>query len=268
MGVKSHVVAEIVVPIVATAAGATLPAWNLDDVAKLLLALAKPKGSTESPAVASFHGRVAEALFPKLPTMSDVQLIKVALAFGRSPDCKEFLEAVVAEVVGRNISSMPPAQLMLLTQAALPVGGEHASLRKLLDCWATACGMKEGNNGAFSCDQFAKLAQVLAPVGASHAELWEKLGARLLAEKGSLTDVGKQAVLAAFQDGAGPSFVGKEDLLPAAKPQKPKERREDAKRRDSRSRNDRGRGGGDRRSRERRGSRERGRSRSRDRRRR
>uniref|UniRef100_A0A7S2AZ65 Uncharacterized protein n=1 Tax=Alexandrium andersonii TaxID=327968 RepID=A0A7S2AZ65_9DINO len=261
---KSAAVAEAVLGIVAAASAATLPSWGMDDVSKLLLALCKAKAGADGPSVANLYGRAAEALFPKLPSMSDAQLIKVTLAFGRVPSCKEFLEAVAAEAVNRA-SNLPLPQLLLLTQGLVPLGGEHASFVKMLDFWASGA---DAAKVQLSADQLAKLAQVVAPVAPAHAAFWTKLGGQLVAQKGSLTDAGKASVEAAFPGGGGPAFADKEKLLQAEKPakshkdsEKDADKERDSKRR-SRSRDDRRRG----RSRSR--GRDRNRSRSRDRKRR
>jgi len=261
---KSSAVAEAVLGIVASASAATLPAWSMDDMSKLLLALCKAKAGTGGPSVANLHGRAAEALFPKLPSMSDTQLIKVTLAFGRVPSCKEFLEAAAAEAVNRA-SNLPLPQLLLLTQGLIPLGGEHPLFVKVLEFWASGA---DGAKVQLTADQLAKLAHVVAPVAPAHAAFWAKLGGLLLAQKGSLTDAGKASVEAAFPDGGGPAFADKGVLLQAVKPakshkdaEKDADKERDSKRR-SRSRDDRRRG----RSRSR--GRDRNRSRSRDRRRR
>merc|ERR1719401_369129 len=128
---KSGAVAEAVLGLVAAASAATLSAWNLDDVSKLLLALAKAKAATDSSSVANLYGRAAEALFPKLPDMSDAQLIKIALAFSKVPSCKEFLEAG-AEEAAKRLASIPLPQLLLLTQGLAPLGGQNSAMSKIV----------------------------------------------------------------------------------------------------------------------------------------
>eukprot|EP00413_Alexandrium_margalefii_P038349 CAMPEP_0204602250 /NCGR_PEP_ID=MMETSP0661-20131031/56530_1 /ASSEMBLY_ACC=CAM_ASM_000606 /TAXON_ID=109239 /ORGANISM="Alexandrium margalefi, Strain AMGDE01CS-322" /LENGTH=342 /DNA_ID=CAMNT_0051613191 /DNA_START=99 /DNA_END=1123 /DNA_ORIENTATION=+ len=56
---KSAALADGVLSAVAAASAATLAAWSVDDVAKLLLALAKAKAGTDSEGVKKLHGRAA-----------------------------------------------------------------------------------------------------------------------------------------------------------------------------------------------------------------
>lgn len=251
---KSSSVAEAILGTVATAAAATLSVWSLDDMSKLLLALAKAKSGGDSPAVASLYGRAAEALFPKLATMSDMQLIKVTLAVSKVTACKEFLEAVAAEAAGR-LANIAPPQLLLLTQGLATLGGDNASFGKILDVWAADSGE---STGQLSGDQAAKLAQTVAPLAPGRADFWAKIGQRLVSQLGSITDAGKASAQAAFPDGGGPDFPDKAKLLEAVKPPPPKgDRDRDRGDRDGKKRS-RSRGGGDR-------DRDRGRDRDRDR---
>jgi len=262
---KSAALAAGVLDAVASAAAATLTAWSVDDVAKLLLALAKAKAGADSEGVKKLHGRAAEALFPKVEGMADAQMIKVALAFSRVPACKEFLEYLASEAAKRT-DKIPPPQLLLLTQGLIPLGASNPSVGKIFGFWADGA-----DHSKLTADQLAKLAQVAAPAVEEGNAFWGKVGASLVAQKGSLTDAGKASVLAAFPDGAGPGFEGKDSLVEAAKPKakddKDRDRKDDRKR--SRDRRDERRG----RSRDRRDDRDRDRkddrkrSRSRDRRR-
>lgn len=269
---KSAALAAGVLDVVASASAATLSAWSVDDVAKLLLALAKAKAGTDSEGVKKLHGRAAEALFPKVEGMADTQMIKVALAFSKVPACKEFLEYLASEAAKRT-DKIPPPQLLLLTQGLIPLGASNPSVGKIFGFWGEGA-----DHSKLTADQLAKLIQVAAPVVAEGSAFWGKAGASLVAQKGSLTDAGRASVLAAFPDGAGPAFEGKDSLLEAAKPKakddKDRDRKDDRKR--SRDRRDRSRDRRDDRDRDRKDDRkrsrsgrkdERKRSRSRDRRR-
>merc|ERR1719343_1127872 len=97
--------------------------------------------------------------------------------------------------------NIPLPLLLLLTQGLLPLGAQNSSVAKIL---------------AF----------------------WKKVGGKLVAQKGSLSDAGKASVLAAFPDGAGPNFPEKDALLVAVKPPKKDAEKEKDKKR-SRSRDDR-----------------------------
>eukprot|EP00928_Gymnodinium_smaydae_P047231 TRINITY_DN31507_c0_g1_i1.p1 TRINITY_DN31507_c0_g1~~TRINITY_DN31507_c0_g1_i1.p1 ORF type:complete len:580 (-),score=185.13 TRINITY_DN31507_c0_g1_i1:379-2118(-) len=236
---KSTGIAEECLPMVAKAAGATLPAWSMDDVAKLLFAMAKAKAGTDSAEVNSLYGRAAEAIAGKLTSLTDTQLIKIILALGKVASVKEFLEAAAAEAAGR-LEKISVPQRLLLTQGLLPLGGSNASLTKVLDAWAA--GSEEEAGGKLTGDQLAKLAQQLAPVAPSHAEFWKVIGGRLVAQKDSLTDAGKASVNAAFPDGGGPDFADKDKLMATVKPKPPKEDKEksrDDKKKRSRSREER-----------------------------
>jgi len=134
---KSATVAEAVLRSLAKACAATLTAWSMDDVAKLLFALVKVKGAGDCPEVVQLYGRAAEAVSGKMSTVTDSQLIKVLLALGRVPSMKEFVEFAATEVVNR-LEKVPAPQLLLLTQGILPLGGGDASVGKVLDHWAAS----------------------------------------------------------------------------------------------------------------------------------
>mmetsp|Transcript_77527 Transcript_77527/g.203533 ORF Transcript_77527/g.203533 Transcript_77527/m.203533 type:complete len:251 (+) Transcript_77527:989-1741(+) len=236
----------------------------MDDISKLLLALSKAKVGADGAEVAEVYGRACEALSSKLTEMSAMHLIKVALVLGKVPACKEFFEALAVEAANKA-SDMPAAQLLILTQGLLPLGGDNASVKKVLDVWAAGLG-GEAPTAKLTADQLAKLAQLAAPAAPSHADFWKSLGARLVAEQKALTEPGWASAEAAFPDGAGPEFEGKEGLSKALKERKEKE--EEKKQRAEKKRS-RSRGGGRSRSRDRKGGDRRAeptrRSRSRDR---
>merc|ERR1712070_1354251 len=98
---------------------------------------------------------------------------------------------------------MPKAQLMLLTQALSPLGGENASYIKILDAWP-ATGADD-TKGQLTADQFAKLAQAVAPVAPTHSGFWDAVGSQLASKSDSLTDAGWASVDAAFPGGEGPN---------------------------------------------------------------
>jgi hypothetical protein len=226
---KSSVFAEATLGLVAKAAGATLSAWNMDDTAKLLLAISKAKAGTESADVNSFYGRAAEAIAGKLETISDTQLIKVVLSLGKITAMREFLEAAAAEAAKR-LSKMPPPQLLLMSQGLLPLGGGNASIAKVLDAWAA---MPDESKAQLKADQFAKLLQLVAPVSPSHESFWKNVGGHVAAQFEKLSDAGKASLEAAFPEGAGPSFEGKEKLMAVLrKSQKPKEKEKGSKDKD------------------------------------
>lgn len=249
---KSGAVAGATLGPVAKACGATLPAWSTDDVAKLLLALSKAKGAAESAEVQEVYGRACEALAPKLAELTATQHIKVAMVLGKVPSCREFLEMLAAEAANKA-SSMPSAQLLLLTQVLLPLGEANASFAKILDAWVASAAESKLSLPA---DQLAKLAQLVAPAAPSHRGFWKMLGSRLAAEQKGLTDAGWASLEAAFPEGAAaPTFEERGSLLSAAKGRK-NDKNRNGKDRDDKKRDDR------RRSRSRKDDR-RGRSRSR-----
>lgn len=270
---KSAAFSEATLGMVAKACATTLPAWGIDDIAKLMLALCKAKSGADSSEVAEVYSRACETLAPKLAEMSVTQLIKVALVLSKVPSCKEFLEMLAADASNRA-SSIPSPQLLLLTQSILSLGEANASVGKVLEAWVSSAAESKLN---LSADQLAKLAHFVAPVVPSHEGFWKMLGGKIAMEQKALTDAGWASIESAFPEGAGPAFDEKAAVLAAAKARKqPKEDKGDKKRTDkdrddrkrSRSREDRrnGNGGGRGRSRDRGGGRDRDRSRSRRRR--
>jgi len=267
---KSKVVADAILPAVASACTAVLAGWSSDDVSKLALGLAKVKGGGESAQVAELYVKVAEVCSTNLASMSDLQLIKIVLALSRVDTCKDFVSTAAEEVV-KKMETVQAALLLQVTLALSVLGGENASLAKMVDYWATA----EAKLKELSGDQLGKMAHVLGPLMPSNEAFWKALGTRLYEQKASLTDAGKVSVGVAFYEGGGPAFEEKEKLMEYLKPKEKKEekkrsrdRRDDRDRRD-RDRRSRSRGGRDdrRRSRSRGGRDDRRRSRSRDRRR-
>merc|ERR1719215_2367083 len=91
---KSPCIAETTLDAVAGAAALTLPAWSADDASKLLLAVAKAKKGLAGTGTVSLYGRASEVLSTRLQEFSSVQLIKVALAIGQVPACRQLLESV------------------------------------------------------------------------------------------------------------------------------------------------------------------------------
>ncbi|CAE7870862.1 unnamed protein product, partial [Symbiodinium microadriaticum] len=59
---KSKAVAETILPTVAKACAGAVPSWSMDDVSKLLFALAKVKTGGDLPEISELYGRAAEAL--------------------------------------------------------------------------------------------------------------------------------------------------------------------------------------------------------------
>ncbi|CAK9034845.1 Hypothetical protein SCF082_LOCUS21027 [Durusdinium trenchii] len=232
---KSKAVAETILATVSKACSGALPSWSMDDVSKLLFALAKVKVG-DTPEMAELYSRAAEVASANLSSLSETQLVKVVLTLSRVPACKEFVATAAAEVVNK-MSTIAAPQLLLLTQGIASLGSDNASLMKLVEFWAT----DEVKLKQLSADQLAKLSQVLAPVVPTHEGLWKVAGARLLEQKASLADAGKASVLAAFS-GEAPTFEDKEKLLAAVKPrerEREKDRDKDRDERRSRGRDDR-----------------------------
>eukprot|EP00418_Pyrodinium_bahamense_P090306 CAMPEP_0179031962 /NCGR_PEP_ID=MMETSP0796-20121207/11338_1 /TAXON_ID=73915 /ORGANISM="Pyrodinium bahamense, Strain pbaha01" /LENGTH=559 /DNA_ID=CAMNT_0020728165 /DNA_START=174 /DNA_END=1850 /DNA_ORIENTATION=+ len=79
---KSAVIAECALGPVAAAAAATLGDWLLDDVTKLLLAVAKSRASAPSEGVERLLQQATPVVKPRLPDLSAQQLLKTVLAIG------------------------------------------------------------------------------------------------------------------------------------------------------------------------------------------
>jgi uncharacterized protein YfaA (DUF2138 family) len=155
---KSKAVATEVVPMVAKAAGATLAAWNMDDVAKFLMAMAKAKDKSDCEEVVGLYGRAAESVMGKLESITDAQFIKILLAVCKAPSMKDFLAAMAQEAVKR-LPKTKPAQLLFTTQGLLPLGATNSDVAKVLDHWAS---LPDETEGHLNADQTAQLAHVVA----------------------------------------------------------------------------------------------------------
>merc|ERR1712125_258712 len=72
-----------------------------------------------------------------------------------------------------------------------------------------------------------------------HPTFFAKVGPKLVELKKSLTDAGKTAIQAAFKDGSGPTFEGKDALIDFTKPAPPKEEKKESKDKDKEKDRDR-----------------------------
>merc|ERR1711971_519614 len=193
--------------------------------------------------VMSLYSRATDLLPTKLQGFSSVQLIKVVLAIGHVHACRSLLEAAALEFVANRLADIPCAQLLLLTQGLIPLGGDHISLVKLMDHWsarfeesskadttlleesgATAmwrCQDKLEANGQLTADQLEKLAQTLAFKAAAHERFWTALADRYIIGDGSLAQTlsseGRASLEQTFSKGRGPVFHSKRALLRAVK---------------------------------------------------
>lgn len=274
---KSGAVAEGALDAVASAAAMTLPGWNMDDVSKLLLAVAKARprkghqGGRDG--AAELYRRAYEVLPVKLSEFSSVQLIKVLLAIGQASECRPLMEAVALHAAETRLGpDLPAQQVQLLTQGLVPLGGGHAAVVKALDFWAAQLNeatraenlltesmgddmVKQRRKdleakGQLSADQLAKLANTLAPHAAKHQEFWQALTKRFAGHDlsegiaGDLTPAGKAAMEGCFPGGSGPEFEGKSSLLSALLGKKRKKKEEEERDTDRRGDRDRSRDGG------------------------
>lgn len=228
---KSCIIASSLLDAVAAVARINLESWNMDDVSKLLLALAKVKVGKDSHEVAVLFSQAAEVVAPRLPALSSVQLIKVILAIGKEPACRSLLTSAAAEATKRMADLSRP-QLLLLTQGLLPLGGDDHSLAKTLDFWTESLRNGEviaGNHhddgvsirrqdaehkAPLTADQLAKLVQILAGKVPSHA-VFDVLSRQLAEGARYLTPAGYASLEVAFRDGSGPDFRGRSSLLRA-----------------------------------------------------
>lgn len=226
---KSSMVADVCLGPLATAAAETISAWPLDDVAKLMLAVAKSRATSTSFGVQCLFAKATDFIIPQLSNLSAQQLLKLILAAGATPQCKALLEAAAKEAQLR-LSDFRPAQLLVLTHGLLPLGGQHQVMAQVLDFWEQLLrdGAEPTNEDACAAsrrrvelegqarlqpDQVARLAQLLAPITPEHVALFDALGAAILKGMGALTEGGKASLEAAFPSGAGPEFPCKARLL-------------------------------------------------------
>mmetsp|Transcript_11655 Transcript_11655/g.31286 ORF Transcript_11655/g.31286 Transcript_11655/m.31286 type:complete len:878 (+) Transcript_11655:140-2773(+) len=219
---KSNVLVDEALDTIADAAASVLANWTMDDAAKLLLAIAKVKGlRSDGDGIRGLYHSAAELMPTRLRASSGAQLIKLALAVGHVPACRALLEAAAWEAAGR-LGDLPAAQLPLLTQSLLPLGGDHPALVKVLDFYASQ--LEDWDTVQNGADQLAKLAQALAPKAPSHDRFWRALAGRFVGKdtgRGlaqALTAAGKESLAAAFPKGGGPEFAGKRELLRLVRP--------------------------------------------------
>eukprot|EP00928_Gymnodinium_smaydae_P069958 TRINITY_DN538_c1_g1_i1.p1 TRINITY_DN538_c1_g1~~TRINITY_DN538_c1_g1_i1.p1 ORF type:complete len:1196 (+),score=313.45 TRINITY_DN538_c1_g1_i1:116-3703(+) len=282
---KSAYVAEYALDAVALAAAMTLPGWSLDDATKLLLALAKAKVERVGDGVKHLYSRASDVLSPRLSELSGVQLIKVVLALGKAPGCRDLLEAAVTELARNRLRETPQSQALLLTQSVLgSLGADHASMQDILDFWAssfseatrvenllgpeTALKRREEMEakGQLSADQLAKLATMLAEGASGHTSFWRAFGRRMVGTEEAeglaftLSATGRQSMEAIWAGGGGPELDDRIGFLRAVRGEKPKDREKEKEKERERDKEQR-RGDGDRETRDRDRDRDRGRDR-------
>eukprot|EP00931_Biecheleriopsis_adriatica_P062473 TRINITY_DN37661_c0_g1_i1.p1 TRINITY_DN37661_c0_g1~~TRINITY_DN37661_c0_g1_i1.p1 ORF type:complete len:1263 (-),score=351.72 TRINITY_DN37661_c0_g1_i1:122-3910(-) len=254
---KSMAVAQAALNQVASASSLVLNAFSMDDVSKLLLAVAKARCGTTGAGVKLLYERAAEVIPPKLPDLSTAQLIKVVLAVTKVDACRPLLESAAQDAIAK-FSDMQPSQMMLLMQGLLPLGGDHPALQKMADNWAFSfyeatrlegllgpdCIPKRREDleakGQLTADQLSKLALAVAPVMPNHKSFWKAFGKRMREVPEDLSDAGVANLKAAFPEGSGPDFEKKEKTLKiaykegggASKEQKREEARERERRRE------------------------------------
>lgn len=256
---KSAVLAECALaPLVGAVAG-SLAGWPLESVAELLLVTAtsaRAEGAFGN-GVRRFLARASEVMTPRLRELSPQQLLKVVLAAGTvATHCRPLLQAA-GEAALPRLAEYTPEQVMLLTQGLFPLGGQHPVVAQLADFWAQNLtegaddqgeppsskrrrGRPEDAAAALPADEVADLARLLVLVAPEHVAVFEAIGARLVKDAGALTDSGRAALAAAFPEGGGPAFPGKDALLCAIAGAAPPLRRSEARAtRRSRSRSSR-----------------------------
>lgn len=202
----------VVIGAVARSAGASAKKWPTSDLVRLLLAMAKAKGSLNPEDKRQLLSGAADALTPELGGLLATDLVKLILAIagdGKS----ELLEVAAEEAVEQRISSFPPAQLFILTQGIVQgLGGSHPQVEKLLGFWTeTLKEPSHGDNddevnkrrreleqrGRLSADQLVQLARITAVVP-NNMSLMEVIGVQLFNRARELTDAGKKLGHAAW----------------------------------------------------------------------
>ncbi|CAK9015938.1 unnamed protein product [Durusdinium trenchii] len=217
---RSPCIAETALGPVAGAAAQSLESWTAEDVAELMLVVAT-SGAAESPGAKRLFGRVTEVLTPRLTALSATVLLKVVVAAGAAAaHCRELLEAAAHKAVLKG-ADMKPEQVMLLTQGVLPLGGAHPVVARLLNFWAQLLAGPE-KASVLPADDIAQLAMLLSMVAPDQGLIFHVIGLRLQEAGSSLTEAGFASIDAAFPDGAGPNFPGKEQLLSSMKDLKAK----------------------------------------------
>lgn len=203
---------------VAEAAAVTLGSFSSADVIRFLLAIAKAKGTPiEKECKDKLFQQAAEILRPQLPRLSIVEIIKVGLASSCAAGPGELLETVALEAEKRLVD-MQPAQLLLLTQAFVPLGGACTSVQRIVERWIEILE-GEGGEGALNAEQLSKLVQVLDPTltdlgKGTLSTCLTIFGARILAKVDQFSAPAKESIAKLFakSDGFG-SWSQKDRLL-------------------------------------------------------
>ncbi|CAE7233683.1 Dnajb8 [Symbiodinium natans] len=214
---RSACIAECALGPVAGAAAQSLESWTAEDVAELMLLVAtSAQNSANSLGAKRLFSRVTEVLTSRLSALSATVLLKVVVAAGAAAaHCRDLLEAAANKAVLKG-AEMKPEQVMLLTQGVLPLGGSHPVVIRLLNFWAQLLAGSDNKAPVLPPDDIAQLAMLLSMVAPDHSLVFHVIGTRLQEVSSSLTEAGYASLEAAFPDGAGPAFPGKEQLLAAA----------------------------------------------------
>ncbi|CAE8737452.1 unnamed protein product [Polarella glacialis] len=214
----SPVIAEVALGPVVGAVAASLGRWPASATAELLLVVAtavdcQGKSVAETSGAKRMIAAADGALTPHLKDekLEMATLMRViigsAAVVGQS---RGLLEKAATQAIVRS-GELRPAQMMLVTQGVLPLGGSHPIVADLLDCW----GERIGAGGYFIVppDDLASLAALAVSLGSESQNLFYVIGVRLQEGLDNLTSSGRASLESAFPAGGGLEFPGKEDLL-------------------------------------------------------
>mmetsp|Transcript_9136 Transcript_9136/g.20336 ORF Transcript_9136/g.20336 Transcript_9136/m.20336 type:complete len:908 (-) Transcript_9136:34-2757(-) len=215
---------------VAMIAASAVQRFQISDLVRLLLAIAKAKGALKPEMKAELLKKASVTMAPELGSMAGPDLIKLILAIA-SDGKSDLLEEAAAEAIERRISSFQPAQLMILTQGIVQgLGGQHRLIKQLVDFWIqslrdAANSMRNSGDddeitrrrqeleqkSRLSADQLVTLAKALR--AAESVDAAETLGSQLTQRAGELSEAGKKALEAQLAPDGGLSlYSGKERL--------------------------------------------------------
>jgi len=151
------------------------------------------------------------------------ELLKIVLAVNKfmaevsqldSDGCRPlFLAAAKEAAEETRLRNLRPADLLLLTQGVLSLGGQHRVVLKILDFWVLCLRQDAEGYSDLPSDDLAQLVRLVAMVAPQHDSIFEAFGQYLIAGAATLSASGWALLDAAFPGGSGPAFPSKPILL-------------------------------------------------------
>lgn len=217
---KSACVAELALgPIVRTATTAVYE-WPPESMSRLLLLAARRLRSGGSlPAASEFFAEAVCALPVRLQALGLEEVLAV-LSWVPVDHCGALLEDSTVQALSR-FPDLEPLQLLKLTEWVLPLGKDSRSVVSVFERWVRVLSVVAADSASqrMSADDLVRLMVAVARVSPDKdttESILNAVGAQLQTCASNLSAAGRKSLAAAFPEGGGLSFAGKEKVLAMA----------------------------------------------------